>query len=294
MRVLGIEVARDRLQAWRNWLAPTAQPFFVRDPAAVSLAVDDGRDASPELRDTFQLWKVSKELPRVWLTEAEFSALPRPTRARLVREQVEHRRGAVPSVWAWRDLVDEKTLRAQADGHRFVWWPSLITNDNAEAVLVRHVERGRLPSRHRDVPKHVWRRCAAVVPGAQQLAGTFPAGSGPNCFGTVLAACGVAGAADDWVLQPQFEKWLAHQAGSKRADTEPGSVLVWRDHDGLAQHAAITLGGGWALEKPSQEWSSPRAVAAVADVIRTARTAGWRLTRYAVALVGNGARSRHR
>jgi hypothetical protein len=58
-------------------------------------------------------------------------------------------------------------------------------------------------------------------------------------------------------------------------------VLVWR-RDGAPFHAAVSIGDGWVLEKPSQDWHSPRAVATVADVVRTARAAGQRLERHTI------------
>lgn len=56
-------------------------------------------------------------------------------------------------------------------------------------------------------------------------------------------------------------------------------MLVWRSSTGLVQHAAVTLGGGWALHKPSQGWMSPVKVLAVAEVIGSARGADRRLSR---------------
>ena len=250
----------------------------------MGLRVGRPRTATPELRDTLQLWnvKAGDAVRAVWLDETQFNALPRAARATIVREQLRHGRGGVPTVRAWSDLLDARMLRAQADGHRFLWWPSLVGDDAAEEVLRRVVEHRRLRSRHREVPKQVWRRSAHVVPGAQRLAGTFPTGSGPNCFGTVLAGCGVSGVEDEWLLPPAFEDWLAENTHRGGDDERPGTILVWRDRAGLAQHAAVTLGDGWVFEKPSQEWSSPRAVAAVRDVIRVTRFRGLRLSRHSV------------
>jgi len=57
-------------------------------------------------------------------------------------------------------------------------------------------------------------------------------------------------------------------------------VLVWRSLDGAAQHAAMTLGGGFALHKPSQGWMSPTKVLVVPEVKASARAVGRRLMRY--------------
>jgi hypothetical protein len=80
-----------------------------------------------------------------------------------------------------------------------------------------------------------------------------------------MAAAGVQGADD-----APFDVWLAAQCTAGGSDDLPGSVLVWRDADGGNTHAAVTLGGGWALHKPGQEWLSPRQVLTVSDLIRLA------------------------
>jgi hypothetical protein len=116
------------------------------------------------------------------------------------------------------------------------------------------------------------------------LAGTFPDGSGPNCFGTVMAACGVDGADGVWMQREPFEQWLAEHTTTGGRDDAPGTVFVWRDAGQAVQHAAITLGDGWMLHKPSQSWMSPRKVRTVGEVKRSTRTAGWRLQRRSVGL----------
>ena len=127
-----------------------------------------------------------------------------------------------------------------------------------------------------------WRRAAAAVPEASAVAGTFAAGSGPNCFGTVMAAAGVVEARSTWMLQEPFSEWLAERAEPVRGtsqDAVPGTVLVWHENDQLA-HAAITIGDGWALSKPSQSWSSPTMVWTVSESITSWRLPGTRLSRH--------------
>ena len=127
-----------------------------------------------------------------------------------------------------------------------------------------------------------WRRAAAAVPEAREVAGTFAAGSGPNCFGTVMAAAGVVEARSTWMLQEPFSEWLAERAEPVRGtsqDAVPGTVLVWHENDQLA-HAAITIGDGWALSKPSQSWSSPTMVWTVSESITSWPLAGTRLSRH--------------
>lgn len=277
MRVLGIEVAAPLMARWRRWLAPDPQPFFLSTSDPDIPGSVEG-EMTPESRDTFRAYSMDRGLNIVWLNERSFSALPKDTRARLVRSQVDHRRGAVPSIHRWKDLLDPRVLRSQADGHRFVWWPSLLTNDDG-SILERVVSEGRRTSRHREVRDATWSRCADVLPGVRALAGTFPIASGPNCFGTVMAACGDAQAADAWMLRDPFEEWLADRTQPGGDDDSPGTVLVWRDADGLAQHAAVTIGDGWAFEKPSQDWHSPRVVLPVNELIMANRTRGQRLQR---------------
>ncbi|GAA5039712.1 hypothetical protein [Actinopolymorpha pittospori] len=168
--------------------------------------------------------------------------------------------------------------RAQADGHRFVWWPTLVKLAGLEPII-RLIECGVVSSRHREVPARVWRQAAAVLPHARDLAGTVPEGSGPNCFGTVMAAAGVPGAAREWMRQEPFAEWLSTHTRPGGRDEDPGTVLVWHDQKGAPVHASVTLGGGWALNKPSQAWVSPRFVWTVRDVVNHSRRPGCRLRR---------------
>lgn len=135
----------------------------------------------------------------------------------------------MPSVRAWADVVGDEA-REQADGHRFVWWRSLL-GGREEQVLQDYIEDGRLPSRHDQVPEDVWDAAARRLPGARRHAGTFPPGSGPNCFGTVMAAAGIVGADAVWMLREPFERWLAEKTRPGGDDDEPGTVLVWRSPD---------------------------------------------------------------
>jgi cell wall-associated NlpC family hydrolase len=132
----------------------------------------------------------------------------------------------------------------------------------------------------------MWARAGRLLPRAADLAGSFPAASGPDCFGTVMAAAGVDGAESEWVARDPFEDWLAGHAsrvqGTKR-DQRPGVVLVWRNRGGLAEHAAVTIGGGYVLSKPSQGWFSPRVVWTVGETIAASRCRGVTLSRYLMA-----------
>lgn len=273
--VLGIDVPDQLLDAWAGWLAPHVQPFVTDD-------VVEGGDGvlTPELVDTYRLWGIGRTGARIaWLSEDDFHALPRAARGRLVREQVAPRRGAVPTVRAWQDVIDPRRLRDEADGHRFVWWRSLVDIDPTR-ILTRAVSHRRLPSRHAAVATSTWRACEPVLPFARALAGTFPNGTTTHCFGTVMSA---AGAAEPETLESTepFERWLADRCRPGGDDGRPGTVLVWRVN-GDPVHAAVTIGDGWALEKPSRDWHAPRAVATVTDVVRAARQPGQRVERHTI------------
>jgi hypothetical protein len=281
VRILGIETPGNLLDQWAEWLAPERQPFFLADDELPQLEHgprlrEAEGELDPVIRDTYAVWRLDRDLRITWLTEQEFHALDRETRAKLVRAQHDHKRGEVPSVRAWHHVVPE--ARKQADGHRFVWWPSLLAGRH-EAILVPWISNDKATSRHDEVPAEIWRAAAAVLPNARDLAGTWATASGPNCFGSVMAAAGVEGADSEWVVGEPFEDFLATRTKPGGHDDEPGTVLVWRDHAGTVTHAAVTLGGGYVFQKPSQCWYTPRQVLTVAETVKTSRVTGERLGR---------------
>ena len=240
----------------------------------------DRSELPSELRDTYEVYELPDGLGYAWLDEAQFLALPRTSRTALVRAQYRWGREQVPSVKAWGSLLGGRH-REQADGFRFVWWPSLLGGIEQQ-TLTDYVEQGRRPSRHDEVPEHCWASARYLLPGARRLAGKFATGSGPNCFGTVMAAVGVAGAESVWMQREPFEHWLAESARPGGRETDPGTVMVWRSRDGMVQHTAVTIGSGWAVHKPSQGWFDPVKVLSIGGVKSSARTVGHRLQRYTV------------
>ena len=279
MRVLGIDVSEDLLARWSQLLAPEWQLFFVDHPDEWPAPVPPATvTLTHELGDTYTVWRLRRDAPVVWFDEPSFLALPRSQRARLVRSQAEVGRGAVPTVRRWRTKLDAMALRQQADGHRFVWWPSLV-GPHAEVVLADHVQDGQPASRHGDVAAGTWRRCERALPGARALAGTFANSGTANCFATTLAAAG-DDPGDDQVSRERFEGFLASRCGRGGDDGEPGTVLVWRDRSGQVCHSAVTIGDGWALEKPAQTWWTPRVVLGVRELVGVNRAVGLRLERH--------------
>lgn len=279
--VLGIDVDQALLASWCQWLAPDPQPFLVGSLDDWRVCDDEGGVLTPELHDTYRLWwGVEKHSALLWVSEEQFRQLPRRSRAVLVREQVNRRRGAVPTVRAWQDLLDPDHLRLLADGHRFVWWPSLF-DGHTEQILSRVVSHGRLPSRHLEIAEDTWQAAESALPEARRVAGTFPSGSNTNCFGAVMAAAGAdpSGAYDD--VEP-FERWLSSRCEPGGDAREAGVVLAWRDRRGAPVHAAVTISDGWGLEKPSRDWHSPVAAVTVGDIMRMSRHPGERVERHTV------------
>lgn len=246
--VLGIGVPVTLLARWRGWLMPAEQPFLVPEDKASALGLpSDPARLTFELTDSFWLYDLDGQAV-CWLSRASSHRLPGTVR------------------------------QTQPAPHR---WPSADASRDGERVI-RFVERGRRPSRHRQVDGATWDRVRALLPGARELAGTFPAGSGPNCFGSVMAAAGVSGAADAWMQRGPFEQWLAAATTPGGDDGSLGTVLVWRDAEQDVQHAAVTLGDGWALHKPSQGWMSPVKVLTVHDAMSSARQRGHHVHRHRI------------
>lgn len=272
---LGIRVASDLLDRWRESFAPQLQPFSTTLLGVDASAV--GRPAQPtlDIRDTFHVYS---DDDWTWLEEEEFVDLNLRVRRALLRGRA--------ATGRLRDVPDHASglVESQRTDSRIVWWPSLLRRVGHQPLL-SYVENGLPPSRHRQVTSAIWARAGRLLPGAADLAGKFPASSGPNCFGNILAAAGV-GDGSEWVQRESFEKWLAAHTelvrGTKR-DHLPGVVLVWRNHDGLAEHSAVTIGDGYTFNKPSQGWFSPHLVWTVQETIAASRYKGATLSRYFIA-----------
>lgn len=284
--ILGIDVSAERVARWVDYLAPNPQPFIVGADSRWDPFVEPERSLTWEARHTFRVWSAPKGSRLIWLTDSDFRSLPKEDRAVLVREQVVRRNGnrpgigRVPSVREWSDILDPGLLRAEAEGHRFVWWPRLVATA-PERILARLVPQGRLASRHEEVEEETWEACSADLPYAQRVAGTWPPLGEPSCcFSTVLEAAGAetSGSCSDTAV---FEAWLQSACRPSGGTDRPGTVLVWRV-DEKPFHAAVCIGDGWTLEQPSADWHAPRAVARTTDVIRAARSPGQRLERHAV------------
>lgn len=184
MDVLGIPVANSMVSRWREWLMPDEQPFLVPYGEANRLGFDDDRDrVTAELRDSFQLYGLRADQAVCWLSRSDSRQLSAEVR------------------------------RVQPSPHL---WPNHDATDLTRTI--KRVENRRRASRHRDVGNRVWSRADDALPGARELAGTFPTGSGPNCFGAVMGAAGVGGAASSWMQRGAFEQWLVDATRAGGAD----------------------------------------------------------------------------
>ena len=257
MRALNIEVADGLLERWVEWFGPAVQPF-VADAELASFVGEQttGVSLSDEVRDTYCLYGLSSGLRYVWLDEAQFRDAARHHRSAPGCLRTFDRglfRASDRGSLSWATRCDALMATGSCGGHRC--WTA------ARLALTEYIEDGRRPSRHDEVPENVWDSAARILPNAQRLAGTFAGGSGPNSFGTVIAAAGGARCRHGMDAQREpFERRLTDKTRPGGHDDAPGTVLVWRSPDGLSQHAAVTLGDGWVLHKPSQGWMSPNKV----------------------------------
>lgn len=245
--VLGIRVTDAQTDRWRGWAMPAVHPFRVSAAEASSVrSVARSRRLSPEWRDTFELYDTGDDERIVWLD----------------------RDGA--------RLLSDETIAAQPTTHR--WPTSSVGYDRTRAISF--VKRAVHPVDHVPPSDAVWRRAAEVLPDARRLAARFPRGSGPNCFGLVMAAAGVAGAEGEWMQREPFEHFLRERTIPGGNDLLPGTVFVWRDGDGHVAHAGVTLGDDLYLHKASQGWMTPSIVLRVRDGIIAARTPGQHIERH--------------
>lgn len=258
VQVLGIPVDRALIGAWRDWFAPRKQPFRMDELRAEVADVLPVTSVDPTMEwvDTFFMYAGTWG----WLHETAFMALRPSQRIALMAVR---RRSVRP-----KKLVPV--------------WPSELVRAGDE-VIFRWIADAVRPSRHREVPAAVWRRTQHVLPDAQRLAGTFEtSGSGPNCFGTVMAAAGTPDTQQVQIGPDRFQSWLddhTEQVTGTSTDGEPGIVFAWTEHGKLA-HATVTIGDGWMLSKPSQSWSSPRLVRTVREVVDKWRYPDTRLSRH--------------
>ncbi|WP_424951357.1 hypothetical protein [Deinococcus sp.] len=279
-RVLNIPVSARVLHAWEEHFAPAVQPFYLCAEQAARLSglpLWQRDELHPShlplsVRDTLNLHDVAPEAEwALLLDEQGFLALPPDLRLELLRSQQTFRRGGV-----WQE---------PQTGQPFVWWPSTwqaLTPQARWEWLRGFLEEDRPPCRRRELPTAQRDLLRRRFPELPRLMGSFAQGSGPNCFGSVMAACGVPGVEGLWLHAPLLLRWLNRVASPSDTLDACGTVLVWRDAAGKAQHAALSLGDGWLFHKEAQAWFAPRQVVRLQDALTRWHQDGWTVSGYAL------------
>ena len=276
--VLGLPVPAPLIRAWEHHFAPAVQPFYLSDDLAARLAhlpLWKREELHPvhlplSVSDTLNLHDVAPEATwALLLDEQGFLALLPHTRTELLEAQLGFRRGGVECDPLTRELS--------------VWWPTAwkaLTPAARWVHLKTFLDTDRLPCRRRELTPAHRRELRGRFPELLPLMGTFAAESGPNCFGSVMAACGVPGVSGLWMHSPPFMRWLEGVAVLSDDLEACGAVLVWRDASGQVQHAALALGDGWLFHKEAQAWFSPRQVVRQQGALDRWQHEGWTVSSY--------------
>jgi hypothetical protein len=302
--ILGCRIENATLEAWSRHLVFEREPIFLTDaalewlePEMLALTRDEFNQLSGSLglafKDAYQTYSVSGDATRVMLfTSEEFHLLSLPARARLMRLQVELRRGQVypmsfvsgvltdfPSALGFleSDIFDSdagRYLALRSDAWwrlsarvRHAWLDHFVSQDRAVCLS------GRLSSK---LLQGITGKHPSIV---AELVGSFASRSGPNCFATTLAA--VTGSlniarsiAGLWLPAESFLRGLSEREFHPRgplssARLEPSDVLVWFDQHHRAQHACYALTSEAVLNKDAQAWFAPRQLLPLETVLKT-------------------------
>ena len=255
LSVLGIPVCGDLIEKWKSFWCFPVQPFPVQDlPPKLLAQLPTSRDITPsdEFRDTFYLYDANDWR---YYAQEDLASLPGYLHNELLRIQ--------------KRSYPEEIFPAWPDD------PFLVPK------MIRWIERGVRPSLHRLAAQSLEAASQRRLPAVKSLAGTFAGSSGANCFQTVMLAAG-ENPSDPWVTQDVFAEFLTRRAepiSGSHADNTAGVIFTWTLNGDLA-HAAVTIGDGWCVVKPSQSWSSPRVVWTVPEVVASWRFKGTKMQRW--------------
>ncbi len=288
MEILNCRIDNATLTAWKNHFAPTTQPFFAlrRFPLPKGSGghwLDCGAVRGAlglSAHDTFATYEVASTARHLlFLDEHSFQTLPPDLRADLLHEQLEVGRG---SVFHLEDLAEHLPhseigpVTSAASGRLVVWWPGLFNtlSDATQArLLANFVSEDRPPCRRAEFPAEQWQQVQRALPGLPDRVGTFHPDSGPNCLGAVIEAF-TGQIITHRTERHEFEAWLKSRLVATGAADELGTVLLWRDEHGALQHAAVSLGDGYAFHKEAQTWWSPWQVVHLTEVTERWQDAG--------------------
>lgn len=290
---MGCKISEDLLDSWAERLVFPREPIFLKDdmakcllPGTVVLSADEfgaNQVAGPlDLRDSYRTYGLkARGLSLALLSPGEFTALPRQTQLDILSFQAEMERGQIYDLHFVASVLDND------DQLLAVFEPTRFETAQGPKVALRHDLWQSLPKtvQHKWLTRYVsedepsclsssfsedrWSDLTQLLgPQVRTLAGTFAARSGPNCFATALAAITPIpdiseSIADSWLHQQPFLRGLQQRglAPAPFVDAPPaGSVLVWFDKSDTAQHACVSLGNGFVLNKSAQRWSAPRQI----------------------------------
>lgn len=315
MHLLGCSVTDDLFEMWRRHLVSVYAPLYGTDDTRSLLPTDtilftrdelgaDMPDFPLEARDSYGIYRVDRAAPWVALLDTDcLRRLTSAVRTQLLREQWRLGRGQIydqpvvrevcsgyPRAYA---MVEEFAFETR-DGVKIalqydVWrtLPREVQWRWLQWFVAQDREECLSPSLGEDIWAAMDERYRHTV---RRLAGTFAPASGPNCFSTTAAVIApTAKAADDiaalWLHQQPFYRYL-DALGFRQTDflddidaVSPGSVLVWIDEAGTAQHACFVPAPGLALNKDAQGWFAPRQLLPLHHVLQT-----WQDDRLAVHL----------
>jgi len=301
--LLGCQVSEDQFASWEKLLVPEVAPYFYvadidlpADSLILSRKTFSAAGFDLAFRDTYTTYAVSHDAGWVvLLTSAQFDALPLLTQQALLAAQCQHKRG---QVYPWEQVekflspfsVEIEPRCVTISGSRYVvldtkiW--ALLTPDVRRQWLIDYIQS--------DTPtvclsSEYASRCTNPI--VRQLAGTFAATSGANCFSTTLACVTHDQAtartiANFWLHQEPFFQGLARRGYQLRTDLSVSTpdlsdaVLIWQDANGQAQHACYLAEHGFVLNKNSQAWYSPRQLLRLPTVLDDWQSYGYEITVY--------------
>lgn len=312
--LLGCPVSDALMERWSALLVHEPEPVYLTHEARRLLPPDlpvmtrqefgQQKVATLELKDSYQLYAISREVPWVILLDAAgWLRLAPGLRSSLRRLQWELGRGQIYQA-SWVDELLTPAERALAAPCLFptpqgiyvalthqLW--SQLSEPTRRAWLLRYIAWRNEECRPAILTADDWLRIGEQVgPSVRRLAFTFPQKAGPNCFATAVAGlmpdlAMAENTADLWLHGGPFHKRLEALRLTNRQPFSPhdaappaGSVLLFEDAEGNPQHACLLLGDGLVLNKQSQSWHTPRLIWRLDDLLAAWAEDGCRLFLY--------------
>ncbi len=303
--LLGCPLATEVQTAWLEHFVVEREPFFLPDdllpllPADIPLLARADTTAlllSRSALDTYGTFRIGPQAR--WLTAltpAVFADLTREVQERLLAAQWSlGRRHVYP--WDTIQPLLPDTLPPALVQRRTAAAPHVLGLDSALWHALDHSQRWHwiewfVLQQASPYPVVPLEAVQGSPPAVVELANTFCAHSGPNCFATTLAAITPDRASarlisELWLTADAFLHGLA-QRGYRDQQThavEPtglaDAVVVWADAEDVPRHACYVIAAGIALNKDAQTWYAPRQLVGLAAIIDVWAEDGYRLKIY--------------